>query len=142
MEVVLSPQDRKVLSKANALVKKWSKILCLDPIWNVEVSLLTNEEMENGLARIDTGSSEYYEVVIEINHLLSKLDDDLLNEELETAICHEMVHLVLIDFFRTAQIAVGDRDILLKELIYKYEQITSRLQKSFLSLIRKEKLCQ
>ena len=142
MEVVLSSQDRKVLSKANALVKKWSKILCLDPIWNVEVSLLTNDEMESGLARIDTSSAEYYEVVIELNHLLSQLDEDLLNEELETAICHELVHLILIDFFRTAQVAAGEQDGLIRELIYKYEQITSRLQKSFLSLIKKERKCQ
>ena len=58
-------------------------------------------------------------------------------QKINEVICHELVHLVMVDFFRTAKLMVSDNKEMSKELRYKYEQITARLQRSFIELYKK-----
>ena len=46
-------------------------------------------------------------------------------------VCHELIHLATIDFFRTARLAAAENEEMQSELEYKFEQFTSRLQRAF-----------
>jgi len=134
MEYVLTKRDRQLLKSAEKLIKKWRKNLQLDPLWTIGVEIIDDEEMDGAVARVDTSNSEYYVAVIEITNALLHLPEDKFLQTINELVCHELVHLVMIDFFRTAQLAAGNKDTLVKELRYKYEQFTSRFQRAFVDL--------
>jgi len=134
MEFVPNKCDRKLIKIGDKLVRKWSKYLCLDPMWIISIEVMPDEEMEGALARIDSSTSEYYVAIIEINQALLQIDEDKYVETVNEIVCHELIHLVMIDFFRTAQIAAGKKEELQDELKYKYEQFTSRFQRAFVDM--------
>jgi hypothetical protein len=136
MEFVPNKRDRKLIKAANKLIQRWSKHLCLDPLWTINVEVMPDEEMEGALARIDTSTSEYYVSTMEINQVLLQVEDNRFIDTVNEIVCHELIHLVMIDFFRTAQIAAGKKEEFQKELKYKYEQFTSRFQRAFIDMDR------
>ena len=126
--------ERKLLSIARSLIKKWKSILLLDPIWSILVEVQYEEEMDGAVGRIDTGRVEYFSATIEISDVLMYFEEEDMLHILETLICHELIHLVMVDFFRTAKLAAGKSKEMHEEINYKYEQFTSRLQQAFLKL--------
>lgn len=116
------------------VVSKWRKILHLDPIWTISIELADADVMGGAFARVDTSNSEYYVAVMEVNAAIFTSEEEEFEFLINEIVCHELVHLVMIDFVRSAQVAAGDNDSMHAELMYKYEQFTSRLQKAFMGL--------
>jgi hypothetical protein len=48
--------------------------------------------------------------------------------------CHELVHLSCTDFYRAALLAANENVEMRKELRYRFEQITSRMQRAFMEM--------
>jgi len=134
MECVLTKRDRQLLKSAEKLVKRWRKHLQLDPLWDIGVEIVDDDEMEGAIARVDTSNSEYFVATIEITNGLLHLPEDKFLSTMNELVCHELIHLVMIDFFRTAQLAAGEEETLNRELRYKFEQFTSRFQHAFIEL--------
>lgn len=126
--------DRAKLRIARKTLEKWRRILHLDPIWTITFELTDAEIMEGALARVDTSNSEYYVAVMEVTSALLQLDDEEFEPIINEIICHELVHLVMVDFVRCAQLAAGNNESMHGELRYKYEQFTSRFQRAFMDL--------
>jgi len=125
---------RTKIKLINKIVDKWRKILYLDPIWVVSVEFADVEEMGGALARVDTSNSEYYVAVMEVTESLLQLDEDEFDPIINEIACHELIHLLLIDFVRSAQLVAGENEAMHNELRYKYEQFTSKLQRAFMNL--------
>jgi hypothetical protein len=134
MEYVLDKHEKALLRAAEKNVSKWKRILHLDPLWHIGLSITDAEEMGGALARVDTSNAEYYVAEIEVSSTLLVADDKQFADAINELVCHELVHLVMIDFFRTAQLAAGDRQDMQDELRYKYEQFTSRFHRAFVAL--------
>ena len=133
MEYVLSAKDKKLLKVAKDTMQKWRKILHIDDMWEIDVEVIDGEEME-GYARLSLSTAEYYITSIELSHYLLTIDEDKFKSKMEVIMCHELIHLVAIDFYRTARIAAEESEGLQEELRYRYEQFTARLQRSFISI--------
>jgi hypothetical protein len=121
----------------NDLIKKWSKILLLDPLWNITVEFYEDLDMENALARLDTSMSEYYKAILEISSDLFLIEVELFKKKMDSIICHELLHILMLDFYR-ASVLMAENEKIKNELRYRYEQTTTRLQNSFINLIKKE----
>lgn len=129
-----SKSDRAKIKIIRKTVDKWRKILHLDPIWVISIELVDAEIMEGALARVDTSNTEYYVAIMEIASAMLHLEEDEFLPVINEITCHELVHLVMIDFVRSAQLAAGENESMHSELRYKYEQFTSRLQRAFMDL--------
>jgi hypothetical protein len=127
---------KKFFKMADSIIAKWRKILHVDPIWKIHTDIIDDAESP-ALARIDTSNAEYYAASIEFSENLLSADIDIIMPVIEEVVSHEIIHLVLLEFFRTAQIAAGKNQVIHRELLYKYEQFTSRLQKAFCELEEK-----
>jgi len=134
MEFALTKKEKQLLRISEKIIKKWRKYLQLDPLWTINIEMLDGEEMEGAIARVDTSNSEYFVANIEITDALLDLPDEKITNAINEMICHELVHLVMIDFYRTAELFTNGKEDLIKELKYKYEQFTSRFQKAFVDL--------
>ena len=121
----------------NDLIKKWSKILLLDPLWNTTVEFYEDLDIENALARLDTSMSEYYKAILEISSDLFLIEVELFKKKMDSIICHELLHILMLDFYR-ASVLMAENEKIKNELRYRYEQTTTRLQNSFINLIKKE----
>jgi hypothetical protein len=100
----------------------------------INVELIDAETMGGAFARVDTTNSEYYVTTMEINAAILNSEEGEFELLINEIVCHELVHLVMIDFIHSAQLVAGDNESMHNELRYKYEQFTSRLQKAFMDL--------
>jgi ribosomal protein L29 len=132
--LTLSREDKRLVKIIENVVKKWKKQLQLDHLWNIEIEVVDSEEMEGAVARVDTSNSEYFVATIEVTHALLQLPQERFFTTINEVVFNELVHLVMIDFYRTAQLAAVDNEKISKELRYKYEQFTSRFQRAFVDL--------
>jgi uncharacterized protein YdeI (YjbR/CyaY-like superfamily) len=66
-----------------------------------------------------------------------KLSESDFKKAVNEVLCHELIHLVMIDFMRTAQLAADEDQVLQDELRYKFEQYTTRMQRAFMDLDKK-----
>jgi len=139
MDLSFSRQEKKILKLTEKTIKKWRSILYIDPLWNIYIDVFDDEEMPLALARVDASSTEYYMATIELSYSMLQMVEEEFMEKIDDIICHELLHLVMIDFFRTAQVAAGESEEMHKELKYKYEQFTSRLQRAFMDMYKKVK---
>lgn len=130
----LTKEERQAIKIVEKSVKKWRTVLQLDPLWDIDVEILDDDAMEGALARVDTSNSEYFVTTIEISGGLAYLPKDKLQETINEMVCHELIHIVMIDLFRTMQLIAGDNENWAQELRYKYEQFTSRFQRAFVEL--------
>lgn len=126
-------QKEKYFEIIEEIVDKWKKILNVDSLWNIEICEFENDKI-GGIARLDTSRSEYYSTSLEISSDMFLIDEDVFKEEIEEAVSHELIHLIMIDFFRIANILTEGDSRLNKILLYNFEQITVKLQRSFLNL--------
>jgi len=122
---------RKFITK---VINKWKKVLLLDPIWLLSIDMVDSEEMGQAFARVDTSNAEYYVATLEISDVLMGLDDKEFEFVINEVACHELIHLVMIDFVHSAQLLAGNNKKMCDELRYKYEQFTSRFQRAFMGV--------
>jgi uncharacterized protein YdeI (YjbR/CyaY-like superfamily) len=121
----------------NGLMKKWRNYLKLDPIWVIEFKFIDSEEMNGSFAMVNADNSEYYAASVYLSDLLTKLPETEFKNAVNEVLCHELIHLVMIDFMRTAQLAADEDQVLQDELRYKFEQYTTRMQRAFMDLDKK-----
>jgi hypothetical protein len=138
MEFILSDDDRRLLELADRIVEKWRSIMNIDPIWKIDLVVCLSESMEESLAHINMSQAANYRADIKLDYDLLSLDDSEFLSEIERVLCHELIHLMSEDFARTAMLAAGNDRKLAKELRHKYEQFTSRLQKTLMDLVTRE----
>lgn len=134
MDLNFNKKEKKLLKIADEFVDKWRKILNLDPLWELDISVFDDEMMPGALARVDVSGAEYFMATIELSYDMLDMKEDEFKEKINEVICHELLHVVSIDYYRTAQLSAGENDAIQKELRYRYEQFTSRLQKTFTDL--------
>jgi hypothetical protein len=118
-------------------MKKWRSHLKLDPIWAIEFKFADPEEMNGSFAIVNADNAEYYSATIYLSDLLMKLSESDFKKAVNEVLCHELIHLVMIDFMRTAQLAADEDQVLQDELRYKFEQYTTRMQRAFMDLDKK-----
>ena len=131
MDFTLTRKEKKFLRLAKNIVAKWKEVLYLDPLWRINIDVFDDTDIPEALARLDTSSAEYYMTTIELSYSLFELKEADFVDKMNEVACHELLHLVMVDFFRTAQLAAAENEEMIKELRYKYEQFTSRLQRAF-----------
>ena len=132
-------EERRYMELAESIVKKWRDILHIDPLWKIDVCFFNNEYKPSASCRINSANSEYYSTSLEIAESMIQINEELFIEEIEDVVCHELIHLVSIDFYRIAKALAGDSEEVRKTLLYHFEQSTVRLQKSFMKLVKGEK---
>ena len=131
MDFSLNKKEKKLFKIVEDSVKKWREILYLDPLWDIDVTIFDDDMMPGALARVDVSSTEYFLATVEVSYDMFDMKEEEFKEKINEVICHELLHVVSIDFFRSAQLAAGENEVIQKELRYRYEQFTSRLQKTF-----------
>ena len=119
------------------MIKKWRANLKLDPVWVINSEFIPAEEMEGAYAMVNADNTEYYSASIYVSDFLTQLSEVDFKKAINEVICHELVHLVMIDFMRTAQLAAGNKQVLQEELRYKFEQFTTRIQRAFMDFDKK-----
>lgn len=134
MDLNFSKKEKRMLKMAEEIVEKWREILHLDPLWSINLTIFDDDTMPGAFARVDASTTEYFFATIEISYSMLQLYDEDFEYKMNEAACHELLHLVMVDFFRSAQLVAGENEAMQNELKYKYEQFTSRLQKSFINL--------
>jgi len=139
MDLSLTQAERKNLKLAFKILKEWRDKLHIDPIWTIRVEVYNSEEAEEGMdvAFFNLSNAEYFVVVLSLSNDLMLFEEEDFVEAMHDIACHELVHLSSGDFYRTAQLSAGDNEQMQKELRYKYEQFTSRMQKAFMDMHRK-----
>lgn len=114
------------------IVEEWREILLIDPIWDIPVLIV---DRDGAMAALDIKNAQYYRAPLLITEQLVERDD--FWEDIENIVCHELIHLIVVDFMRTA--LIGSHKDVKDELRYKYEQLTVRLQ-SIISKLKKENI--
>lgn len=131
---MINKSDRIRTKFIKKVILKWRKALLLDPIWLISIDIIDTEIMDRAFARVDTSNAEYFVATLEISDTLLQLDDKEFEFVINEVACHELIHLVMIDFVRSAQLVAGNNKKMCDELRYKYEQFTSRFQRAFMGL--------
>ncbi len=124
----------KYIGITKKIISKWKKILKIDPIWEIEISALNSTEMSDAAARIDVSNSEYYRVYIDVNENLFLEDEKEFVKIINRVACHELIHLATADYHRTSALFAQENDQLKNELVYKYEQLTTKFEKILLEM--------
>jgi hypothetical protein len=122
----LTAEERKAKRIFSKAVRRWYRILLIDPIWTVGVSIDEDETMDHGDAYVDIGTAEYYMANIHVSRSLLSLPAQELEQVASSVMCHELLHVVTADFHRAALVAAGDNEKMQEELRYRYEQFVSR----------------
>lgn len=122
----LTPSEKKARRCFEREIKRWRRILLIDPIWTFQVSIAEDEDMEQGDASVDIGTSEYYLARINISRGMLSLENEDLVIAATNVACHELLHIATADYQRSALVAAGDNVQMQEELRYRYEQLVSR----------------
>ncbi|MFA5048228.1 MAG: hypothetical protein WC516_04370 [Patescibacteria group bacterium] len=134
MDLNFTKKERKLLKLAEEIIDKWRDILHLDPLWSIDLTIFDDDTTPGAFARVDASTTEYFFATIEISYSMLQLREEDFEAKMNEAACHELLHLVMVDFFRSSQLVAGENEAMQNELKYKYEQFTSRLQKAFIQL--------
>jgi hypothetical protein len=122
----LTAGERKAKRCFEREIRRWRRILLIDPIWTFQVSIAADEDMEQGDANVDIGTSEYYLARINISRGMLSLENGELEMAATNVACHELLHIATADYQRAALVAAGDNAQMQEELRYRYEQLVSR----------------
>jgi hypothetical protein len=136
MDLSLSKLEKKNLKLVHKIIKKWREILHIDPIWEIVVEVYNSEEVEERLdaAFLNLADAEYYTAILSLSNEIMMLEGEDFTDTLNDVACHELVHLSCTDFYRTALLAANENVEMRKELRYRFEQITSRMQRAFMEM--------
>jgi hypothetical protein len=118
--------ERKAKRCFEREIKRWRRILLIDPIWTFQVVVAEDEDMEQGDANVDIGTSEYYIARISLSRGMLSLENDELEITATNVAAHELLHIATADYQRAALVAAGDNVQIQEELRYRYEQLVSR----------------
>lgn len=122
----LTAGERKAKRCFEREIKRWRRILLIDPIWTFQVVVAEDEDMEQGDANVDIGTSEYYIARISLSRGMLSLENDELEMTATNVAAHELLHIATADYQRAALVAAGDNVQMQEELRYRYEQLVSR----------------
>jgi hypothetical protein len=122
----LTAGERKAKRCFEREIKRWRRILLIDPIWTFQVVVAEDEDMEQGDANVDIGTSEYYIARISLSRGMLSLENDELEITATNVAAHELLHIATADYQRAALVAAGDNVQMQEELRYRYEQLVSR----------------
>lgn len=122
----LTVDEKKAKKVFEREIKRWRRILLIDPIWVFQMIITDDEDMEHGDASIDIGGAEYYIADFNIARGMLSLTGDSLRFAATNVACHELLHIATADYQRAALIALGDNAQMKDELRYRYEQLVSR----------------
>lgn len=134
----LTAEERRARRVFDKAVRRWYRILLIDPVWTVGVAVNEDGEMEHGEAYVDIGTSEYYMANVCIARSLLSLPAKELEKVASSVACHELLHIATADFQRASIVAAGDNEKMQEELRYRYEQLVSRLSMILMDLIEED----
>lgn len=136
----LLPEERKAFKIFRDAIKRWRKILLIDPIWDIGVVIV--EEQDRGEASVDIGATEYYVANINICRMLLSLEDKDLVIAADNVASHELLHVLSADYQRAALIAAGGNTKMQEEMRYRYEQLISKLSMVLMELDYQPEKCE
>lgn len=134
----LTSEERRAKRVFEREIKRWCKILLIDPIWSIRANIIEDEEMGGGDASVDIGTAEYYVANLNIARCLLSLEEEELSFTAANVACHELLHIATADFQRAALVAAGENNQMQEELRYRYEQLVSRFSIILLDLAEKK----
>ena len=120
-------KEKRLLKLAETILVDWRLILQLDPLWQIDMFVFDDDETPGAMARVNTSSAEYFIATIEVAYTLLQLKEEEFCERMNDAMCHELIHLCLIDHFRFSQTVAGDNQVYQEELKYKFEQLKGEI---------------
>lgn len=122
-------QTKARLKKAEQFVAKWREFLMIDPKWRVLVKCVSQPpEQPRSLAAIDVDIAEYWRVDVELYPALTDIPADEYAERADSAILHEMLHLLMWQMTSMAYNMAGDNSPLVLELMKLEEQTVQHLE--------------
>jgi len=130
----LTSDERKAKRVFEREIRRWLRILLIDPIWTIRVNVAEDEDMGRGDANVDIGTAEYYVANLNITKCLLSLKEAELVATAASVACHELLHIATADFQRAALVAAGGNTKMQEELRYRYEQLVSRFSMILLNL--------
>lgn len=138
MEIMLTQEDDDLYNLVLKILEEWRDRLYIDSIWDVAVRIVPSDHINGSPSLIGLLKSANYYAEIKINYDLFSLPKEDFVWEINKIMAHELVHLVAEDFMRLAIFAASGNNRLIEELKHKYEQFTTRLQKSLVTLVLEE----
>jgi len=114
-------------------IERWREKLFLDPIWKFKLEVLEDDELGHAAA-VDLSRSEYYSARIIVSKSQLALKGKALQETASHVVCHELLHVLTIDYQHAALAPMTNNAPMRKELRYRYEQLMSRLTEVLLNL--------
>jgi hypothetical protein len=123
----LTDKEKRNLRVFERALKKWRKILLIDPIWDISLVVVEDDIMEDGLAAVDMSLTEYFSAIVMVKQsILSRCQKDI-KEIADEVARHELIHIITADYQRAIISALGKKDALLNQINYVYEQVVFRL---------------
>lgn len=134
-ELKLTRAEKKRLRQVEKTIRRWRRILMLDPMWDIDAVAVDDESMQGRTAFVDLGSAEYYQATVGVTRfLLSDAEEDLFLKAMQDIGAHELVHLMTADYHRAAVESAGKNKALRKQIDYRYEQFISKMTAVLLKL--------
>jgi hypothetical protein len=121
----LSPNEKATFKVLTQELRRWKRILKMDPLWEIYAVVLPNEQMGAASAATDIGESEYYRCTIFVRHeVLDLAKESDRFREMRRIACHELLHASTADYQRMAIVTCSPK--VREELNYRYEQMVVR----------------
>lgn len=129
----LSPPQKASFKVFERELKRWKKILKMDPLWEIYLLVLPEEQMGDAAAATDIGESEYYRATVFVRQTALDVEEKDRFSEMRRIACHELVHASTADYQRAALTASSNnRDR--QEISYRYEQMVVRMTAAFTAI--------
>lgn len=129
----LSRDERATLAVLKKQVRRWRRILKMDPLWSIDIAILPDEHMGAAAAAADIGEAEYYSCPLFIRRSMLALKKEAdRTRDMRRIACHELLHAATADHQRAAVAAAPVS--MRQEIMYRYEQLVVRMTAAFLAL--------
>jgi hypothetical protein len=122
----LSPVQKASFRTLEKELKRWKRLLKMDPIWEIYILVLPEEQMGEAAAATDIGESEYYRGTIFVKRESLDVEEKERFDEMRRIACHELLHASTSDYQRAALTAAANARGQ-KEIAYRYEQMVVRM---------------
>jgi hypothetical protein len=133
MDYKTTEKEESYLKIAEKIVEEWRTIMKFDPIWEIPVDIVEDQNGHKGA--INIRDTEYYKAPMLLYEHIFDLDEaSFISELAENLVPHELTHLLAVDFFRTALLLAGDNEVMKEELRYRYEQFAVRFSRILVDL--------
>lgn len=122
----LSPPQKASFKVLEREFKRWKKLLKMDPLWEIYLLVLPEEQMGDAAAATDIGESEYYRATIFVRQTALDVEEKDRAIEMRRIACHELIHASTADYQRAALTAASNNRGR-QEISYRYEQMVVRM---------------